>query len=158
MLEDRRSFPLWLANREDFCADPSIVSIREKICENAWNVDQLCYVHDAEECRSCDSMPRPSCDKCQRHIAECSPSESEQLWARKYELSLYERRVALMRGASRWRHRSQQRNMSPVDTQCRAMTRSPARPLSRLTTRYSSRGRGDNQSPRHSRSRHRSRS
>ena len=156
MLEDRRSFPLWLANREDFCADPSIVSIREKICENAWNVDRLCYVHVTEECRSCDSMPRPSCDEFQRHIAECPPSEREQLWARKYELSLYERRVALMRGAYRWRHRSQQRNMSPVDTQC--MTRSPARPLSRLTTRSSSRSRGDNQSLRHSRSQHRSRS
>uniref|UniRef100_A0AAV1UC69 Uncharacterized protein n=1 Tax=Peronospora matthiolae TaxID=2874970 RepID=A0AAV1UC69_9STRA len=69
MLEDGRNFQQWLANREDIHADHSVGVLREKICENAWNVDRLCYVHVHESCYSCDSMPRPTREAWQRHVA-----------------------------------------------------------------------------------------
>uniref|UniRef100_A0AAV1TN05 Uncharacterized protein n=1 Tax=Peronospora matthiolae TaxID=2874970 RepID=A0AAV1TN05_9STRA len=49
MLEDGRNFQQWLANREDIHADHSIGVLREKICENAWNLgnDTSLSIHSA---------------------------------------------------------------------------------------------------------------
>ena len=79
---------VWLANREDLRVDHSIGAFREKICENAWNEDRLCNGHVSEGCRSCDSMPRPSREEWQRHIAKCQLSLRDRAWIGKYESSL----------------------------------------------------------------------
>ena len=139
MIEDGSSFPQWLANREDLRADHSIGALREKVCENAWNEGRLCFVHVNEGCRSCDSMPRPTRDEWQKHIAECPLSERERTWIARYERSLYERRAAVIRGAPHWGHHSRQRSQSPLNVQRGAATRLPARPLAHLFIRFRSR-------------------
>ena len=152
MLEDGKRFPQWIANRDDLRADHSIGALREKICENAWNKDWLCYVLVHEGCFLCDLLQRPPSEEWKQHLAECPLSERERVWIGKYERSLNGEKVAVTRGAPRWYHSYRQRSKYPLDAQCRAATRSPARPLLRLSTRSCSRGRGDNQSPRHPRS------
>lgn len=68
---------------------------------------------------------------------------------------MHDRGIADTYRAPRWGHQSRQRSLSPLNTQRRAATRSPPRPVARLSTRYLSRGRirGDTHPPRRSRSR-----
>ena len=156
MLEDGRSFPMWLATREDLRADHSLGALRDRVCEDAWNEDRLCYVHVNEGCYSCDSMRRPTRDEWRRHIAERPPSELEQSWIGKYERSMHEWRAATTRGVPRRQYHFRQRSQSPLDSPCRVAMRSPARLDVRYSSRSPSRGRGDTYSPRRSRSRQRS--
>ena len=80
-------------------ADHFIGALREKVCNNAWNKDQLRYIHVNERCLSCDSMPRQSREKWQRYIAERPLSERERACIGKYKRSLNERRGTVTRGA-----------------------------------------------------------
>lgn len=159
MHEDGRNFQQWLVNREDIHADHSIGVLREKICENAWNVDRLCYVHVHESCYSCDSVPRPTREAWKRHVAEYPLSDYEQLWIGRYERSLVERKTAVNRGASRWRHHSRSRGRGAVQSprRSRSRDRRDTRSSQRSRRRSSSCRRGET-SPRRSRNRSRSRS
>ena len=155
MYENGNNFQQWLANREEFRADHSIGALREKVCENAWNEDRLCYVHVNEGCTSCNSVPRPSRDDWEKHIAECPLSERERVWIAKYERSLSERRAAVIRGAPHWRHHSRQRSQSPLNIPHMSATRSPDHHTARFSSRSRVRSRNDPYPSRRSRSRSR---
>ena len=80
-------------------------------------------------------------------VARQSRRPSRRSFARKYAKTLgtrstllhtRQRRVAVTRGASRWHYSSRQRSQSPLDAQCMAATRLPARPFACLSTSFHS--------------------
>ncbi|CAI5726891.1 unnamed protein product [Peronospora destructor] len=84
-----------LTDKEKLRANHSLEALREKICENAWNEDRLCYVHVNEGYRSCESSARPSKEKWEAHIAARPHS-----WIRKYERSILEKARSTNRGGA----------------------------------------------------------
>ncbi|KAG1681914.1 hypothetical protein DVH05_024111 [Phytophthora capsici] len=111
MQREGSSFVSWLTFREKISADHSISALRNHICENAWDVDRLCYVHVREGCKSCNSVERPSEAEWQEHVAEWPLSEQERAWIAKYDRTLSEMAQSSNRGGSR--RRRSRRSMSP---------------------------------------------
>ncbi|KAG2844042.1 hypothetical protein PC113_g18485 [Phytophthora cactorum] len=131
MSEAGESFVGWLAYREKILADHSLAQLRERVCQNAWNEDRLCFVNVKEGCVSCGMTGRPTNEDWLQKLAERPLSGEESAWISKYKRTLSHMDQTVNRGGSR-RRRSRREGVSlspcrPSPPRWRSRSRSTSR-------------------------------
>ncbi|ETP30985.1 hypothetical protein F442_20108 [Phytophthora nicotianae P10297] len=72
------AFVQWLDHREEMLQDHSLSELRNRLCGFAWRSNRFCYVHVREGCSSCSSLPRPTQQDWDEHVAQFSLSNVER--------------------------------------------------------------------------------